>query len=149
MRYLKQFTVIAAVSLAGELLHHFIPLPVPASIYGMVLLFVLLETGVLKLSAIKETAQFLLEIMPIMFVPAAVGILESWDIIRSSVISYLITVVLVTVIVMAAAGSVTQLISRRKKKIAADIKMVPDYAQNEKQNEIQNGTRNGKGGGRS
>jgi len=112
MRYLKQFTIIAAISLTGELLHHFIPLPVPASIYGMVLLFVLLETGALKLASIRETAQFLLEIMPVMFVPAAVGILESREIIRPSVGAYLITVVAVTVIVMAAAGSMTQLISR-------------------------------------
>lgn len=112
MRYLKQFTIIAAISLTGELLHHVIPLPVPASIYGMVLLFALLETGALKLASIRETAQFLLEIMPVMFVPAAVGILESWEIIRPSVGAYLITVVAVTVIVMAAAGSMTQLIGR-------------------------------------
>lgn len=120
MKYLKQFAIVTGVSLAGELLHHFIDLPVPASIYGMVLLFVLLETGLLKLSAIRETADFLLAVMPVMFVPAAVGILESWELIRPSLAGYLITTVAVTVIVMAAAGLVTQAIAGARKNTAAE-----------------------------
>ena len=120
MKYLKQSAIIAGISFAGELLHHFIDLPVPASIYGMVLLFVLLETKLLKLSAVKETADFLLEIMPVMFVPAAVGILESWELIRPSVAGYLITTVAVMVIVMAVSGLVTQAIAGRKKNAGVE-----------------------------
>jgi len=118
MKFLKQFAIIAGVSFAGELLHHFIDLPVPASIYGMVLLFVLLETKVVKLPDIKETADFLIAIMPVMFVPAAVGILQSWEIIKPSVAGYLITTVAVTVIVMGVAGLVTQAIARARNKAA-------------------------------
>ena len=115
MKYLKQSLLILLISLAGELLHHFVDLPVPASIYGMMLLFILLETGVLKESAVRETGDFLLSVMPVLFVPAAVGLMESWDIIRPSWYSYLITLVAVTVIVMAAAGLVTQLAEKGKK----------------------------------
>ena len=78
MKYLRQFMIILLVSFVGELLKYAIPLPVPASIYGLVILFILLETGVLKLEAVKDTAIFLIEIMPLMFIPAGVGLMESW-----------------------------------------------------------------------
>ena len=70
MKYLRQFMMILLVSFLGELLKYAIPLPVPASIYGLVILFILLETGALKLDAVKDTAIFLIEIMPLMFIPA-------------------------------------------------------------------------------
>ena len=47
MKYLKQFLIILSISLVGELLKYLLPLPIPASIYGMVILFVALLTGCL------------------------------------------------------------------------------------------------------
>ena len=66
-----------AFAFAGELLHHFIPLPIPASIYGIVLLYIALELKLVKVKDIKETSSFLISIMPIMFLPPAVGIVQS------------------------------------------------------------------------
>ena len=80
MKYIRQLGIILLVSFLGELLHYLLPLPVPASIYGIVLLFAALETRLLKIDAIRETSAFLLEIMPMLFVPAGVGLLEKWDI---------------------------------------------------------------------
>ena len=114
MKYLMQFTRILLISFVSEVLHAFIPLPVPASIYGIVILFALLETRIIKPESIKETANFLVEIMPVMFIPAAVGVLESWDIIAPSVISYFIATIVSTVLVMGAAGLMTQFIIRRR-----------------------------------
>lgn len=74
MKYLIQFLIILAISFAGEVLHIVLPLPVPASIYGMVLLFVLLLTGALKVNQVKDVGKFLIEIMPVMFIPAGVEI---------------------------------------------------------------------------
>ncbi|MGN1122067.1 MAG: CidA/LrgA family protein [Eubacteriales bacterium] len=76
MKYLKQFGIILAVSFVGELFNRLLPLPVPASIYGIVLLFLLLVTGVLPLGAVREAGSFLIAIMPVMFIPAAVGLIE-------------------------------------------------------------------------
>ena len=76
MKYLKQMLIIISVSLLGELLHEILPLPVPASIYGIVGMFALLYTGVLKVDQVKETSSFLIEIMPVMFIPAAVGLIS-------------------------------------------------------------------------
>ena len=57
MKYLKQFLIILAISLLGEVLKELLPLPIPASIYGMVFLFILLLTGVIKLDQVKLKTQ--------------------------------------------------------------------------------------------
>ena len=75
LKYLRQFGIILAIAFAGEILNHIIPLPVPASIYGIVILFFCLQFRILKVSAVKEVSSFLIEIMPVMFIPAAVGLL--------------------------------------------------------------------------
>lgn len=113
MKYLKQTGIILLLTLSGEVLHHFIPLPVPAGIYGLVLLFTLLCLKVIKLSDVKETADFLTGIMQIMFIPAAVGLIDSWDIIKPSWFSYIVMIVLVTAIVMGVSGFVTQAVIRK------------------------------------
>ena len=118
MKYLKQFGIILILSFAGELLNLLIPLPIPASIWGFALMFVCLQTGLLKLDYVKDTAIFLIEIMPLMFIPAAVGLMESWGIIRAKIIPYLVITVLSTFLVMAAAGKITQAVIRRDRKKA-------------------------------
>ena len=80
MKYLKQALIILAFTLAGELLAKAIPLPIPAAIYGFILLFTALCTGLLKPSAIDKTADFMISLMPLLFVAPAVGILEYFDI---------------------------------------------------------------------
>ncbi|MBR0141895.1 MAG: CidA/LrgA family protein [Ruminococcus sp.] len=113
MGYVKEFCIILLFSFVGEILNHVIPLPIPASIYGIVLLFTALETKIIKLKDIEKTGQFLIDIMPIMFIPAAVGLLESWDIVKSSALEFLIVMAVSTIFVMAVAGLVTQLIIRK------------------------------------
>lgn len=118
MKYLRQFMIILLVSFVGELLKYAIPLPVPASIYGLVILFILLETGVLKLDAVKDTAIFLIEIMPLMFIPAGVGLIESWGDLSNMLVEVTVITVVSTVLVMGVSGKVTELVlkhSVRKK----------------------------------
>ena len=97
----------------GELLHFFIPLPIPASIYGIVLLFLALELKVVKVSDIEQTSSFLIAIMPWMFLPPAVGVIESWDLIQGAWLPYVVVTVVSTVVVMAVSGRVTQRIIRK------------------------------------
>ncbi len=118
MKYLKQFLIILTISFAGEILHQLLPLPVPAGIYGILLLFALLKTGILPLASVRETACFLVEIMPVMFIPAAVGIMDSWGIIAPSWLEYLTMTVVSTVIVMAVSGLVTQAVLRVRSREA-------------------------------
>ena len=109
MKYLKQSFIILAISCLGELLAFWIPAPVPGSIYGIALLFLGLVTKLVPLDAVKETGHFLVEIMPVMFIPAAAGVLESWDLIAASWLQYGLLIVVTTVAVMGVAGRVTQL----------------------------------------
>ena len=70
MKHVQQFSIILLISVIGELLKTFLPLPVPASVYGLIIMLVALLTGILKLDQVKGAADFLVEIMPVMFVPA-------------------------------------------------------------------------------
>lgn len=116
LRIPKQFGIILSISFLGELLHALLPLPVPASIYGIVILFACLELKLLPVSAVKETSSFLIQIMPVMFIPAAVGLIDAWGVVKSSVLQYLAITVVSTFAVMIVAGRVTQAIIRRSKK---------------------------------
>ena len=80
MKYLFQFLRILVFCLLGELLHFLLPLPIPASIYGLVLLLLALKTGVVKLEQVKQTGNFLTAIFPLLFIPGAAGVMELWDI---------------------------------------------------------------------
>lgn len=115
MKYVKQFSIILAVSFLGEILNRLIPLPIPASIYGILLMFLLLECKIIPVSAVKETSSFLIEVMPVMFIPAAVGLLESWEALKPSWFSYIVITVVTTFIVMAVSGLVTQTVIRKSK----------------------------------
>ena len=116
MKYLKQFLVILIISLMGEVLKYLIPLSVPASIYGMVILFICLLTGAIKLEQVKDAGKFLIEIMPVMFIPAGVGLLESWPSLRPVWIPVVFISVATTIIVMAVTGRVAQRIIGKEEK---------------------------------
>lgn len=104
MKYIGQFTIILLITFIGEALYKLIPLPVPAGIYGMALMFAALCTKILPLDAVEETGDFLIEIMPVMFIPAGVGLMDSWVEMKTMLVPAVISVTIVTCIVMAAAG---------------------------------------------
>lgn len=114
MNYLFQFLRIALFCLLGELLHFLVPLPIPASIYGLVLLLLALKTGIVKLEQVKQTGSFLTGIFPLLFIPGAVGVMELWDILGRLWLPILIALIPVTILVFAASGWVTQWIAGRK-----------------------------------
>lgn len=116
MKYIKQFGIILSVTLLGELLNAAIPLPVPASIYGLVLMLTGLVTKLIPLHEVKETGKFLLDIMPLLFVPAAVGLIDTWGVLRPVIVPVTVTVLVSTVAVMAASGRATQAVIRFSKQ---------------------------------
>ena len=113
MKYFRQFFFFLSISFAGEILHMVLPLPVPASIYGLVLMLLALVTGIVKIEQVKDTAIFLIEIMPVMFIPAAVGLLDSWSVLRPTIVPVIVITVLTTIIVMVVTGRVTQNVIRK------------------------------------
>ena len=115
MKYIKQLLIILAFTLAGEVLAKVIPLPIPAAIYGFVLLFVALMTGALKQEQIDETAKLLIACLGLFFVPPAVNILAYLDIIRPALVPICVIVLASLFIVFIVAGLVTQALRKGDK----------------------------------
>ena len=116
MKHVFQFALILGVSFLGEVLNRVIPLPIPASIYGLVLMFVLLATRIVPLEAVRGTGKFLIEIMPVMFIPPSVSFIANLDVVRSMLTPLLLAGIATTFIVLAASGLVTQAVIRKTRK---------------------------------
>ena len=112
MKYVKQLSIILLISFVGEVLHSLLPLPVPASIYGMVLMFACLMTGVIRLEQVHMTARYLIEIMPLLFIPAGVGLLDAWGVLKPVFVPIIVITLVSTIVVMGVSGMVTQVILR-------------------------------------
>ena len=118
--YLFQFARILAFCFLGEVCHAVLPLPVPASVYGLVLLLLALNFRLIQLEDVKEVGVFLTGIFPLLFVPAAAGVMELWAEMGEMLLPIIIAIIPVTVLVMVTAGKTTQaLTSRKKNKEAA------------------------------
>lgn len=116
MKYLMQFLIIMIFSFVGELLNMFIPLPVPASVYGMVLLLVALLTGIVKLEAIEGAAGFLLDTMPIFFVGPTVRLMRDYVAIKDELLAFIIISIVSTLVTLLVTGHVAQLVIKANKK---------------------------------
>ena len=109
MKYVRQFWIILLISAMGEALHVLIPLPVPASVYGLVIMLIALGTHIIRLEQVKE-------IMPVMFIPAGVGLLTAWGILKPVCVPIILITVITTVVVMIVTGRVTQAVIRMDRK---------------------------------
>ena len=113
MKYLSQFLIIMGFTLAGEALQRIVPLTIPASVWGLALLFTALCTGIVKLEQVKEVGGFLASILPILFVAPAVGIVEYWGLISSRLVSIALILLATTVLTFGISGRIAQALSRK------------------------------------
>ncbi|HIW49383.1 MAG TPA: CidA/LrgA family protein [Candidatus Blautia intestinavium] len=116
MRYMRQFGIILGVTCVGEVLKYFLPLPVPGSIYGLILMLALLMSKVIKVEHVKEVGEFMIEIMPLMFIPAGVGLMTSWSQLKTFLLPLAVITVISTFVVMIVTGKVTDFLLDRKEK---------------------------------
>ncbi len=123
MKYIKQFGVIAGVSFVGELLNALLPFPIPASVYGLVLMVVLLMTKIIKLEMIEDTADYLISVMPIFFLPSSVSLMVNLDVMKGNIFKLFLMCLVSTAVVTAITGLVAQwVIKVTGKKSKADAK---------------------------
>ena len=113
MKHLGQIAIIAGVSLVGELLSYLIPLPVPGSIYGLLLMLLLLVTKTIRLRQVKAVANWLLSLMPIMFVGPTVSLMNSYEAYKSFLIPVIVICVVTTILTMAITGCTAQILMFR------------------------------------
>ena len=115
-KYLFQFARILVFCFLGEILHAVLPLPLPSSIYGLILLLLALRLNVIRMEDVNEVGLFLTGIFPLLFVPAAAGVMELWAEMGSMLLPILLSIFPVTVLVLITSGHTTQALVRRKQK---------------------------------
>jgi len=117
MKYLHQALIIIAVTFFSEILKVILPFPFPASIYGLILMLILLILKVIRLPQVKAVSDWLLSLMPVMFVGPTVALIVTFDEYKSFLLPLLIVATVTTVIVMAVSGCTAQaLINRSERK---------------------------------
>ena len=114
MKYLSQFCIILGFTLLGETLQRLLPLPIPASIYGLVLMLAALCAHIIRLEDGKGVGMYLVEVMTVFFIPITVQLIDSWADIRAMLIPAVLTITVSTLIVMAVSGVLTQAVVSRK-----------------------------------
>lgn len=124
MKYLTQFSIILAISFVAEILAALIPVKIPASIYGLVIMLLALIFKLIKVAQIRETVSFFMQIMPVIFIPAGAAIIIAGDKLRDSFFAIVAITAISTVAVIAASGAVTQIfykiaLNRLKRKLYA------------------------------
>ena len=123
MRFIRQFLIILLVSFLGEVLKAILPLPIPASIYGLVIMLALLVSKVVKLEHVEGASIFLIDIMPLMFIPASAGLIDIWPNLKPVLLPIVIITLVSTILVMVVSGKVTEFViklSEDKKKVESD-----------------------------
>lgn len=100
-------------TLAGEALQRLLPLPIPASVYGLALLFLALCTGLVKLQQVKTTGNFLSSLLPLLFVSPTVGIVEDWALIQPQLLPIALLLAASTVVTFGISGGITQKLIRK------------------------------------
>ncbi len=116
MKLIFEFARIAAFCFVGEVCHLVLPLAIPASVYGLMLLLAALRFGVVKLEQVRTAALFLTGIFPLLFVPAAAGVMDLWADLQAMLVPVLLALIPITILVMTVSGCVTQRLAERKEK---------------------------------
>ena len=114
MKFIKQLAIILTISFIAEMMEHLIPLPIAASMYGLVLMVICLVTHIIPLEKVEGAADFLVEIMPMLFIPSTVGIMTSVDALKQMLVPLVVICVSTTFLIMIVTGRTAQFILRKE-----------------------------------
>ena len=112
MKHIFSLGVVLLFCFFGEIVKAVLPFPIPASIYGMVLLFIALKLKIIKLEQISNVAHYFISIMLIFFIMPAVSIMDSFSLIKNHVFEILIAIIIPTILVVIVTGLVTQKVEK-------------------------------------
>lgn len=119
MKHLRQLAILFVFCVAGDALSVLTHGKLPGNVLGMTLLFVCLVFGLIKLCHIEHAAVFFLQNMAFFFLPACVGILDTFPLIQSELFAILAVILLTTVITAAATALTVHLVLRLQAKKGA------------------------------
>jgi len=115
MKLLKQLLIILVICFIGEAVHTLLKIPIPGNVIGMVLLFICLCTGIIKIEMISEVSKFFLDNLAFFFIPAGVGLVTCKALIKTTWPALLVIIIVTTVIVALTTGYTVQLLRKDRK----------------------------------
>ena len=108
MKIFREFIIILILYFIGDFISKILNIPIPGNILAMILLFLCLCTGVIKLEKVQDISSFFLDHLAFFFIPAGVGLINSFDSIKSSALQIIIICIITTIIVMSVTGIIVQ-----------------------------------------
>lgn len=115
MNKLGQFGIILGVLFLGEFLHLKFNLPIPSTIMGMIILFVLMFFKIIKLSWVEDIGEILLNNLSLLFIPAGVELIRELDIFKGQIIRLAIIIFISTTIVIIVTGYTVQTLESKRR----------------------------------
>lgn len=112
--FFTQLFFLIAIHQVSSYIVSFLELPVPASVLGMILLYLLMSNGIVKLHYIDVAASFLLKHLSLFFIPIAVGLMDYGGLIQASGFQLIVVIAASSMIGLFVTGGLTQLLSRKK-----------------------------------
>ena len=116
MKTIKGIFIILVQLALGNLLSHLIGGFIPGSVLGMILMFLSLMTGIVKEESVSEVAEFLTGNMTLFFLPAFMGIMDLWGILKVNILGWILVIAISTIAVLVSSGWVQQGIGNIKGK---------------------------------
>ena len=111
MEIIVQIGIVFGVCLVGQFISCCLPVAVPASVIGMLLLLLLLCFRILKPHHIEKKSNFLLSNMAFFFIPAGVGIMDNYSYVKGNILPLLLVCLITTVLTFGVtAATVTTVI---------------------------------------
>ncbi len=108
MKILRQLSIILIIWSIGEYISYFINpiIKIPGSILGMILLFLLLQFGIVKLHQIEEVSNFFLDNIAFFFIPSGVSLINSLGIIKDNILLFIVVIPITTILTIYSTAFV-------------------------------------------
>lgn len=114
MKFFRESILLLSIYFVSEIISKLLNLPVPGSIIGMILLFVLLTSNIIKVEKVENLANFFLDHLAFFFIPASVGLMTSFASLKGSIFKIILLCILTTIIVISVTGITVQFICNKK-----------------------------------
>lgn len=106
----QQALTLAVILLISKIIESFIPIPMPASVIGLVLLFIALCTGIVKLGQVESVGTALTNNISFLFVPAGISVINSLPILSKSPVLIILLIIISTILLLISTGFASQLL---------------------------------------
>lgn len=112
--FLRGFLIIMAFLILGKVISAYLPVPFPASIIGLILLFIALSTSLVKAEWITLSGDFILKYMALLFIPIGAGLVNYFDLLLSHWLAIVCSLLFTTLFIMLVVGHFFQFLDKRK-----------------------------------